>query len=182
MKDFSITKGTAEVYYIRPDDGFGWGIFLLDEMTGTLSCVTDYGNYACRWGNRHGRKSFKEFLAREGKDRHYFLKNLAGQSCIEYKHDETTQNWKQCLLESRRSRYCSKDDARHIWELIDGLDDNGVLAVREMLDDKITDSVLGPDVICDTVRGYNASATCFIDKLWPMFIEVLREELPEVER
>lgn len=180
MTDFSITKGTAEVFYIRPTGGFGWGIFFLDETTGTLSCVSDYGDYAYRWGNNHGRKSFKDFLAREGRDRHYFLKKLAGQSCIEYKHDETVQNWKKSLIEERKREYCSKDDARHVWDLIDGLEDNGALAVNEMLSDRTANSVLGPEVICDTVRDYTASATCFIDKLWPMFIEALRGDAGEV--
>jgi len=108
MTDFSITKGTAEVYHIHLKQGFGWGIFYLDETTGTLACVSDYGDYAYRWGNNHGRKSFKDFLAREGNDRHYFLNKLAGKSNIEYKHEETIQNWKRCLLECRSASFWAR--------------------------------------------------------------------------
>jgi hypothetical protein len=143
--------------------------------------MTDYGVFAYRWGNNPGYASLKEFLARNGNDRHYFLKKLAGQRYIEYKHKETVQRWKRALLKSRRANQCSRDDARYVWNLIDKLKDNEVLAVREMLNDETAVFVLEWGIACRTVTDYNASAICFIDKLWPLFIETLREEIEEAQ-
>jgi hypothetical protein len=110
-------------YSIPPDkDGLdGWGIFLLDS-TGFFSCVTDFGNYAFRWGTT-GKNDFREFFLDESFDYHVRKLYFTNGNSFELDWTATVKNIKEWILRLRHEDSLTEDEASSEWDLINRLSD-----------------------------------------------------------
>ena len=177
MNEFICRKSQAEVYSIRPKQGFGWGIFMIDEGTGSLSVISDYENYNYRWGSGCFSGSFKKFLTEI--DTGYLLDKVA-HDCIELKFDESVVKWKKEIIEARRENGWEKEKIRELWDDFESIISE--YQNEQCIQLKIFESELSNIIdVCEGfgVRGYDSSARQFADELWPMFIDVLKKEINE---
>jgi len=109
--------------YVIPSDEHreGWGVLILDS-TGYFSAVSDYGNYAYLW-NAHGTDDFRKFAIRLERDWDYAATKLGG---YDKNHrldvEATAKQIKRAVLEGRRSRRFSAEEARQEWDEARDLD------------------------------------------------------------
>ncbi|TEB15156.1 hypothetical protein Psfp_02332 [Pelotomaculum sp. FP] len=179
MEEFTFKKSSVERYDIQPKEGFGWGIFTIDENNGLFNCLSDYGNYNYAWPN-HGCPSFKHFLIEITRNWDYLVRKVAPQEPSRFNFEKTIKEWKQNVLRSRWERSCTKEEARKAWEVLSDLDfsDSAEMTQRTLLESNIPDHVLSWDDIVDgPIFDINASVKAFATILMPMFAEVLKEEL-----
>lgn len=156
-------------YYVPSVDGLeGWGIFILDS-TGMFSAVTDYGNAAYK------------FEVRAGEDiRKYFAKGVPGNlkeklfynlQC--YDGEETLIRAQEYILEARREKSYSREQAREEWDLLELNEwiDNDANFVRWF------DATSIDDAGEFYTMGYPPSCRGFVNKIMPRFCEVVAKEL-----
>ena len=108
----------ARTYYFRPVEDLGWALCTVDDTTGVLSIVSDYGNWSHMWGTRHlGCPTLTHFLAKRppfasGTFDYYACKLLGPrENARVLDADETIKEW--------RKRLC----ARRLEQGRDGADD-----------------------------------------------------------
>ena len=44
-----VSQHTAKVYHFRWPNLGGWAVWMVDDKTGSLSLVSDWGDYGYRW-------------------------------------------------------------------------------------------------------------------------------------
>lgn len=174
-----MKKSTCERYDIRWDQ-WGWAIITIDENGGVFNAQSDYGSYAYSWPN-HGRKSFKHFILELARDKSYFLGKVAKQTYFNY--EKHLGEWKRKIIEMRRDRDCTKENARDAWEVITGLDDyssSHQLIEKELYEsDIINELSFGePWYVFETDLDYSPQALAFAQEVMPMFAEILKKEIP----
>jgi len=146
--------------------GDGWAIVLMDA-TGFFSVVSDYGNYGFRW-TAFG-DNFRAFITKI--DAHYALTKLAyGQEAFD--GEATEARIRKGILELRRHRHLSKDDARKEWDLLGQYDVTNYADATRWYDD----TELG-DAAEYIVHDYPKQALAFCEKVLPRLQAHLREEL-----
>lgn len=159
-------KTSADVYHVREADGFSWGYFFVHE-NGILTAYTDYGNYAYCWSASGRSVSIKEFLVRIHAD--YLLGKIARRDTLD---EERTQHvFAEHLLYLRRQNTITKEQAREMYgemreteprDLVQwGMDQGGYFS----------------DCWEWARYDYSASAKAFAERLWPLFVQVLKDEL-----
>lgn len=161
-------------YYVPSVEGIGgWGIFLLNS-TGYFSCVTDYGNYAFRWSS-HGTDDFRKFFAKD-RDYDYLVNKLyriGSQGELEFQSDETIENIKQTILESRYNDYMDRQTARKEFDLVNEIDwTMGEVAQWEWYNR--TDLTDASELF---IYDYPPMVKGLRDKLLPRFSKMIRDEL-----
>jgi hypothetical protein len=177
MEEFTFTKSTAERYDIRPKQGFGWGIFTIDENGGVFHCQSDYGDYSYIWSN-HGRESFKHFLCEI--DTYYLLKKVAERD--DYDHDKCFKKWEKAIIKLRRERDCTKEQARDAWDFIHHElehQNSYDICCEKFSNSEAIEDIAGDEWWCtfELEKDYSSQAIAFAHKLWPMFIQVLKQEI-----
>lgn len=177
MWDFTYKKSVSERYDIQPKGGCGWGIFTIDENGGVFHCQSDYGDYSYMWPN-HGRDSFKHFLCEINTQ--YLLGKVAERDTFDY--EKSFKKWGKAIIQMRRDRDCTKEQARDAWDFIhhylDDCNDASVCQVRLYESEAI--SAICPDepwYMFPTDKDYSPQALAFAHQLWPMFIDILKREL-----
>jgi hypothetical protein len=177
MKEFAYTKSTSERYDIKPKQGSGWGIFTIDEKGGMFHCQSDYGDYSYMWPN-HGSKSFKHFLCEI--NAHYLLNKVAERDC--FNHEKSFKEWEKAILNMRKERDCTKEQARDAWYFIHHYleDCNDISVCQSKLYESEAISAICPDepwYMFPTDKDYSPQSLAFAHELWPMFIDVLTKEI-----
>jgi hypothetical protein len=142
---------TARTYYLRsPEELGGWAMCTVNDATGELSIISDWGNWSHMWNPRHiGRGTLHHFLA--DRDSYDYLagKLLGRKDCWELDPDGTVKKWRTQLAERRRTHgqrwarlpnclrdrgyfdpvgdqpYLDKETAREIWDRLGDLVDVG---------------------------------------------------------
>lgn len=101
--------------YVLPSvRGEGWAVFVLGS-DGFFSAVSDFGNYAYLW-RAHGCADFRQFLLGAARDWSYFANKLS-EGEREYDGTATRRGIQRHILEYRRDRTLSKEEARREWDL-----------------------------------------------------------------
>jgi hypothetical protein len=106
--------------------GEGWATVILEAGapgTGALLALSDWGNYSYAWSDIGG-KDIREFLCRAERDPGYFYRKLKGPT-DPYDGIATEKAIDAYILELRRLRSLSKDEARFEWQLVRDMDVRG---------------------------------------------------------
>lgn len=157
-------------YELPSIDGEGWGSFMLDS-TGMFAAVTDYGNYAFRWGH-HGKRDFRNFIADAGLSQGYMLSKLAPSKRREYQGDETTENIKSAIIRRRWNRYLTEEQAREEWELVESCDSDYKEGFHEWYNQTTFE-----DAHEYSVYDYTIHEKAFVEELLPRLVAELETEL-----
>ncbi|MDX1527026.1 MAG: hypothetical protein R3337_00275 [Gammaproteobacteria bacterium] len=123
-------RGVVHRYYLPPTTppgvgpgGDSWSLWLLDQETGSLCIVSDYGNWTHCWG-RSGcvHADFRrEFLRLGG---HYIGKKLTHGMTRVFQAEETVKLVRETILELRRDGTWDSDFARETWDDIGEVEDS----------------------------------------------------------
>lgn len=112
----------AEIYACGFGRGSGWAYLIIDESSGIVSIVSDYGSWSNIWTPKaHGRKSLKHFMV-EGDFDYMARKFIPGEKMREFDGQKTIDYMKVAVIENRRARDFDKDKARELWDRIDAMD------------------------------------------------------------
>lgn len=125
-----ISKSQASVYRMRKDGEYACIVIEAWERpvststdpqgvayAGELLINSSFGNFCNQWG--HCGVPFEQFLLSLGK--HSFLEKCLGENAEEFDHDGSLQAIKRRVLEARRAKDLSKDEARDIYDMVSGL-------------------------------------------------------------
>lgn len=179
MEEYTFKKSTCERYDIRWKP-YGWAIITIDENGGMFSAQSDFGNYAYSWPN-HGRESFKHFILELARDSHYFLGKVAKENYFD--SNKALDRWKSKIIEIRKDRDCTQEQARDAWDFINDLDlslSKDYLEVRMYESDAINAICEEPWYVFDMDLDYSPQANAFAYKVMPMFADILKEDLREL--
>lgn len=97
----------SNTYYFRAVNDIGWALCTVDDTSGVLSIVSDYGNWCHMWGTRHlGCPTLTHFLAKRGPfnryDFDYYAMKLLGRANAEVLDtDATIKEWRKRLCAAR---------------------------------------------------------------------------------
>lgn len=173
---------TVKAYHLVLNK-LGWATFYVDDVHGTLSIVSDYGNWAHRWGRgSHLCESgnLSDFLVCEGECHYLADKLMSREERREYSPELTRKAMTEVIIEHRRSQDFDRDMARGLWDAVEAID------FRD-----------GPDFVqqafyCEEglwyfrfgkwIRYKPSVAYLFLrDQLLPLFLEQLRNHASERE-
>jgi hypothetical protein len=183
FETFTVEKKTVVQYHIRPSDGFGWGIFMIDFDNYLVSANTDFGNYSYQWSSPGS--SFKKFLVRIFTKDHNYVMGKFGSNEYIFDYKKTMQSFKKMILERRRNHDCTREEAREAYDLIDtvdlyGYDNNPDLLLHTLLEKKIpANALFYEDIIHGMEYKRCPRLVNFCEILLPMLAEVLQKELEE---
>jgi hypothetical protein len=99
-------------YYLPNVKGMGWAEIVLCS-TGFFGAVSDYGNYAYAWRSR-GPEDIRRFLLDIGPD--YMQGKIAPRE--DYDGARTARAVRKCILDERRHRRMTREEALREWWLI----------------------------------------------------------------
>jgi len=181
MEEYSFKKSTCERYDLRWG-ACGWATFTIDENGGLFNCQSDYGNYNYEWPN-HGRESFKHFLIGITRIPDYLLGKVAKRDTFDY--EKALKGWKLEIVQIRRERDCTKEQARDAWEVITDQGDyenSPDILLKEICESsaigEITDD---PWYVFEMDKEYSPQALAFANEVMPMFADILRKEIDASE-
>lgn len=104
-------------YSIPSVRGEGWAEVVLGT-DGFFAAVSDYGNFAFRWGHRGAGVGIREFLIGVWSD--YFVGKI--QHGDEFDVDGTIANFRDDIRRLRRSRRIDAETSRDLWDSLDWAD------------------------------------------------------------
>jgi hypothetical protein len=130
------TLTSARTYHFQSTELLGgWALCTVNDATGELLIMSDWGNWAHRWSPKHlGSTSLTHFIAdRQGYD-YLACKLLAHDDAWVLDADATIKKWRKRLCEQRLAVGRAGDDhlprglshhlAREIWEDLSSLVDD----------------------------------------------------------
>lgn len=167
-----MSKHITYRYDLGPDETRGgWGAAILTS-DGLFAAATDYGNYCRFWHHYRPRAEgdeFRRMFCEFGRE--YLLSKLCK---TEYDAEATVVELRKDVLELRRHKRITKQQARNAWYEIDEIESSGhegefVNFVQE------TDL---PDAFeyCP-VYGYPAEAVAFVDRFLARLKELIRADI-----
>lgn len=160
--------GSALKRYDLPSVGAeGWASIVIGA-DGFLASVGDFYDFA-HYRPHHGCEDFREFLIAMRPES--LLAKISRK--IEYDGEATVKQIRQCIIDLRRGKVITKEDAREEW---DGLDSLGVEFDERALVRWADQTTLESDE-AEAVYTYHPFAIDFIRQTWPRFVEMLRREL-----
>ncbi len=178
---------SARTYHFRSMEALGgWALCTVNDTTGELLIMSDWGNWSHRWDPKHlGKPSLTHFISdRSGYD-YLAGKLIDGQDWV-LDADATIQKWRSRLVEQRlqEGRCGSKHDseplsavlAREIWEDLGSLLDssNEPIFIEHALQiDGI--SWVSSEPWEDTVHCYSPAYRALVDFLLPAIANACRQ-------
>lgn len=180
MEDYKFKKSTCERYDIR-FGSYGWAIFTIDENGGLFHCQSDYGDYSYLWP-KHGRKSFKHFLIEITRSTDYLLGKISRETHFDF--DKCLRLWKKEIIKMRKEEEYSKEELREAWDFIENID-SGMpceCVQNELYDSREISKICGgePWYVFETDKDYPPSAVVFAKEVMPIFAEILKNEINEI--
>lgn len=177
FSDMKCKKTTCEKYSLRFNNGWDWANFMIDE-SGLMQCNSSFGNYSYQWG-AFG-ESFKKFLC--GIDSSYLLNKVSDNNYFDV--NKYQKQAKKALIALRKENEITSEQARELYEFIEnGLDDCGSsydLVCGEIYDNALLSKVCNGDVMYSDFspeQDYPPNAVAFANEIFPMFVNILKEEL-----
>ncbi|SHN86473.1 MULTISPECIES: hypothetical protein [Desulfitobacterium] len=177
-REYSFKKSTSERYDIRWGK-YGWAVITIDENGGMFNAQSDYGNYAYSWPN-HGRKSFKHFISLDlAKDPTYFLGKVSRETHFDY--ERTIKKWKREIIQIRRNKECTKEQAGEAWDFITYLDDysgsSHAIQMKVYESHELSAICEEPNYVFGVELDYPPDAKNFAKEVLPIFAEIIRQEI-----
>jgi len=180
LNQISSNKGQTETYALRWKDKHWWAIFYVDDAHGALSIQSDFGDFSYRWGAPGN--CFKTFLT--GLDDHYLMEKLShGTNHGRYFYDmESVERLKKLVRQKCDEQGKSYEVYEDAIEEIDGYDcrDSNLFFHLAYTNDDLAGLLKegDPHEIGDCiVTGFSPHLKQFVEKLWPGFVAVLKQEL-----
>lgn len=99
-------------YSLPSENGEGWAVVFVDSF-GFFAAITDFGDYSYRW-SAHGKEDFREFVVGLERNPDYLLGKTSRR---EFSAEKTQEAVKRRIIELRRERDFTADDAREEWDL-----------------------------------------------------------------
>lgn len=158
-------------YAVRHSERFGAWARIWITSDGTLSAVTDYGNFGYWWGQPGCE--FRKFLTECEPE--YVARKLAGGK-TEVDADATFLAVKREILELRRRKALTRDSARDEWD--DALKVDWDEPCERCEWGNTTELECLEDLICFRLPR---QLMAFMEHLWPLFVALLRSELEAEE-
>lgn len=127
-----VVASNATTYYFKFKPT-GWAIFTIDNVYGSLSIISDWGNWSRIWSSDPkslGAPDFSNFLSNAGID--YLAHKLLQGEDEELNVEASLINIKKETLRSRRNREITQEFAEAIWEDLEAgglFDENEILRV-----------------------------------------------------
>jgi hypothetical protein len=181
MSKYNFKKSECEKYTISLNDGWNFAIISIDD-TGFFSCYSSFGNYSYLWN--HFGSCFKKFLISTNSS--YLFEKL----CVKDYFDITKYitNCKKEIFSLRKQTESnnakSKSVTRELYTFFEELDSDNTF-------DTICEKVWNNKTISDLFdiyesefmpeKTYSANSNNFIEKVFPIFQTILKEELSEEE-
>jgi hypothetical protein len=197
----TVKKSTCERYDVR--DGFdNWAVIMLDEAGGVVSIQSAYGNWGYHW-THHGCKSLKHFLPKMD---NWYLVNKLTNGARDFDGEATlkqfTKGAKQTIIETRRERSFSmlaktyksafygcgsltspkfeQRAARQCWDELENLEhpfDANSFAHAIQDSPGLNALFSQPWEDPGFVQVQDRQCTMFAERLWPVFIEAIKQEI-----
>ena len=166
--------------------GEGWAIFFLDSV-GCFAALSDWGDWSYRWNPRgyeegDGR-DFRHFIITCGDD--YLLRKIAPVQ--EYDPEATLQSVKEAIIEWRRDRRTTKEDARktlpelipryvarEMWDELSPMYDN--LGDSHQFSRWLENTEISDATECYCTK-FSEQAKIFLQRCMPRLREAIKNEL-----
>jgi hypothetical protein len=168
-----VHKDTIEIYRVRGLKHGYWADISIDEgnNAGRISISSSNGNWSYYWGACG--EPFKRFLIRL--DIHYTAGKFRCGNALDL--PSTIESWKRQLLERRRQYDIEAEEAREIYDQIDTIagscNTRGDLEFElAQCDELIRFLAYDPDIQTKIDTQFKV----FWTKIWPHFIEAIKEE------
>lgn len=181
--EYSFKKSVCEKYEVSINK-HDYMTFTIDD-SGLFQAYGSYGSYNFQWSS-HGRKSFKHFILDLAKDTHYFLKKV-GEGNYFYQK-ETKEAWKKQIILDRRGKEfesigLTKEEARTLWNIVDGIDYNSAEGCQRQLYDNniVWEKYCEPWYYFEPVVGYSPNERYFAKEVMPIFAEIIKKEVENNE-
>ena len=179
MANVAVTVHQASKYTLRWKDSACWAVFFVDEETYCLTVMSDYGDYAYRWGQPG--ESFKKFLT--GCDRSYVMGKLQGGEDY-FDHHESMKKLEKFVKKLLKKKGLTSGDKDEIQAHLEEIKSHGprtnegysillmqgAIAQHTNLYDESSELF---------VTGPHPWLISFMDKIWPEFVKALKEELAQ---
>lgn len=173
----TVVKSTCEKYAVRKKP-HAWAEINLDEKTGAVNIISDYGNWGYAW-RCIGPTTLKEFLV--GCDK-YYLMGKFGQGVKVFDGVATAKDLRKYVLEKRRNRDISKDATREAFEALEQCeyeyDRSSDLFWNHLTEFDVFNN---GDIWEMGVYTREPQLEGFFDKLWPVFVEHLEGEIKALQ-
>lgn len=169
----SVHASTTEKYDFRFEN-FGYAIVFIDEVSGTISMKTDWGDYSFAWSkSARGTETLKEFLT--SCDRGYLMNKFCSKSFFDEEATKKllrkemknvfldTETKKKCMAEIRDAEFNSSDE---IWASFDGRCPTYFVEVMKC-------DMYGLPVVVD----YSPADSYFFKSIWPTIVRYLKKEI-----
>jgi hypothetical protein len=183
--DIKIDKSqTCERYDIRGSlHDVSWSIIVIDERCGLFFVQSDWGDFSYRWPH-HGRESFKHFLTEVNSG--YLIDKLS-KGYKKFSKSETLKQFCRDIIERRRDGNLSKEEARRVWEYIKIREDDwesseGLFHVMwEESYNPFAELLYTDPCEVPHISVYDSGLLFFVEKVFPVFQQVLKEEINETK-
>lgn len=181
IEEFSrVEKSTTiERYnlYFKP---YGYAYITIDPKDGFFSAVTDWGDYSYIWSSPG--ENFKRFLTRL--DSGYLLGKFRGGGDY-FDQEYVVKGLKREICRARKDSVIDKDEAREAYTIISEEEDwdssNAFwLRIHREFEDHDLNfaKIFGEDPEgLPSGRGYHPRDTWFVEKIFPLFQKILKEEI-----
>lgn len=170
---------TVKAYHLVLNK-LGWATFYVDDLHGTLSIVSDYGNWAHRWGRGShlcDSGNLSDFLVREDKCHYLADKLMSREERREYSPELTRKAMLAAIVAHRWEGLLSREEARRAWEGVLDISFSSVpdIVLRDIR--SAPDLDLFQDDPCECIC-YEPSVAYLLlrDQLLPLFLEQLRNQ------
>lgn len=181
----SVKRAVAEKYTIRNERGSWLATIFLDDQVGEICVQSEYGSYSYGWyKSSRGTETLKEFLVTTDKD---YIQNkfgYDGKGCHFYS-DKTVDRIKEEIFRYRRNGEINKEEARDCYQEVNDMDSDCQTS-SELYSVLVewapnTMSLIYSNNPFDVpwVTGTHPQLIAFIDRVWPLFITQIKEELRE---
>lgn len=117
-----IRKSLVEKYLIHKNGN--WAEFFIDEAYGTLTIRSSFGTYSYGWDSYgHDLKAFLLSIMDKEDGYYGYILGKLSKGEREFLFDETIKEMKSKILEERREDEINEEEAREMWDEIEGLDE-----------------------------------------------------------
>lgn len=167
-KDYTITKSQVECIKIKFENGCFANI-TLDYLgsQGRISIACDFGTWSNYWGACG--IDFKKFLI--GLDMYYFAGKVNESSYFDHKN--TIKYLKQSIKEHANNKHHKKEMLDQLAELKECEDEHSFIHKMYECEDIMNLECGCPDMI----RTISPNFKNFWERIWPVFISELKNEL-----
>jgi hypothetical protein len=179
----SVSTATTYSFNTEPRD-YGWALCSVNDQTGELSVVSDWGNWAHRWNVRHlGAPSLTHLIGSlSPRSVDYLADKLTS---YEERHrfcpEKTVAAWRGDVLTRRRGEEIDRETARQLW------DDLGEMASVDHFDDFLrrfwdidNHEEIFSDHPCNHIRTEPTGAyQVLLERILPALVEACRRTIDQ---